>query len=74
MSHVLRWVLVGLLVAHGLLHLLGAAKGFGWAAVSQLEEPIGPGVGALWLLAAMVLACRRSIRGGGDIDLVGCGR
>ena len=42
MSHVLRWAFVGLLVAHGLLHLLGAAKGFGWAAVSQLEESIGP--------------------------------
>jgi len=55
MSHVLRWVLVVLLVAHGLIHLLGAAKGFGWAAVSQLREPIGFGAGALWLLAAMLV-------------------
>ena len=55
MSHVLRWVLVVLLVGHGLIHLLGAAKGFGWAAVSQLKEPIGPGGGALWLLAAMLV-------------------
>ena len=55
MSHVVRWAFVGLLAAHGLLHLLGAAKGFGWAAVSQLEESIGPVVGAWWLLAAIVL-------------------
>jgi hypothetical protein len=43
---------------HGLIHLLGAAKGFGWADVAQLEQPIGAGGGVLWLLAALlVLAC-----------------
>ena len=65
MSHVLRWVLVGLLVAHGLIHLLGAAKGFGWAAVSQLKEPIGPGGGALWLLAAMLLVASAALLAAG---------
>ena len=65
MSHVLRWVLVVLLVAHGLIHLLGAAKGFGWAAVSQLKEPIGPGGGALWLLAAMLLLASAALLAAG---------
>ena len=46
---------VGLLVAHGLIHLLGAAKASGWAAVSQLKEPIGLGGGVLWLLAAILV-------------------
>ncbi len=45
-------VLVGM---HGLIHLLGTAKAFGWADVSQLRQPISPLSGALWLLAAILL-------------------
>ncbi len=45
-------VLIG---AHGLIHLLGAAKGFKWAAVAALSSPISPLSGALWLIAAMLL-------------------
>jgi hypothetical protein len=57
MTTVLRWIVVALLVGHGLIHLLGAAKGFGWAAVDQLKEPIGVWGGLLWLVAAtLVLA------------------
>jgi hypothetical protein len=45
------------LAGHGLIHLLGAAKGLGWADVPQLPQPIGVLTGALWLLAAaLVLA------------------
>jgi hypothetical protein len=55
MSLVLRWALVALLVGHGLIHLLGAAKGFGWATVSQLKDPIGFAGGALWLVAALLV-------------------
>jgi hypothetical protein len=51
----LRWLLVTVLAGHGLLHLLGVAKGFGWADVSQLTEPIGVRAGALWLLAAALV-------------------
>ena len=51
----IRWVVVAVLVGHGLLHLLGAAKGLGWSEVTQVTEPIGPGLGALWLLAAVLL-------------------
>jgi len=45
-------VLIGV---HGLLHLLGALKGFGWAEVPQLRTPISPTSGALWLAAAVLL-------------------
>lgn len=41
-----------LLVLHGLIHLLGAAKAFGWADLPQLTRPISPATGTLWLAAA----------------------
>jgi hypothetical protein len=55
MTNVLRWVVVGVLVGHGLVHLLGVAKGFGWAVVPQLREPIGAGGAVLWLLAGLLV-------------------
>lgn len=57
MRAAVKWVVVTVLVLHGLLHLLGAAKGFGWAEVSQLTVPVGPAMGATWLWAgALVIA------------------
>ena len=43
------------LVGHGLLHLIGVAKGFRLAPLPQLTQPITPLAGALWLAAAMLL-------------------
>ena len=43
------------LVVHGLIHLLGAAKGLRVAEIPQLTQQIGRPVGVLWLLAAMLL-------------------
>ena len=51
----LRIALAALIALHGLIHLLGPAKAFGWADVSQLRAPIAPGAGLLWLLAAVLL-------------------
>lgn len=45
-------ILVGL---HGLIHLLGPAKAFGWAEVSQLRQPIPPLTGAAWLATSLLL-------------------
>src|SRR5688500_16377798 len=45
-------VLIGL---HGLIHLLGPTKAFGWAEVRRLRTPITPLGGALWLVAAVLL-------------------
>jgi hypothetical protein len=43
-----------LLIVHGLIHLLGTAKAFGWADLPQLTQPISVTFGALWLLAALL--------------------
>ncbi len=42
-----------LLVVHGLIHGLGAAKGFGWAQLPQLTQPISPVFGAVWMAAGL---------------------
>jgi hypothetical protein len=55
LTSALRWLLVAVLAGHGLLHLLGVAKGFGWADVSQLTEPISFRAALLWLLAAALV-------------------
>ncbi|MDQ0867822.1 hypothetical protein QFZ70_000295 [Arthrobacter sp. V1I9] len=41
--------------AHGLIHLLGAAKGLGFAAVPELSQQISLPLGVLWLVAAALL-------------------
>jgi hypothetical protein len=51
----LRWF-VGLgFIFHGLIHSMGAVKGFGWADVSQLKEPIGTGLGFAWVMATVLM-------------------
>lgn len=41
-----------ILVLHGAVHLFGAAKGFGWAEVPTLVQPISTIMGLAWLVAA----------------------
>ena len=55
MTMSLRWLLVAILAGHGFIHLLGVVKGFEWADVSQLTEPISVVGGVLWLLAAALV-------------------
>lgn len=50
-----RWSVVAVVTLHGLIHVLGAVKAFGWAEVPALREPLGPALGALWLLAAVLV-------------------
>lgn len=49
-----RWLVAVVVVLHGLIHLMGAAKGLGWAEVSQLVEPISTRLGAVWLAAGLI--------------------
>jgi hypothetical protein len=42
-----------LLGIHGLIHLAGFAKGFGFAEVAALKLPLGRPAGVLWLVAAI---------------------
>jgi hypothetical protein len=50
----LRTALLLLLVFHGLIHLMGSAKAFGWAGVPALTKPISRPMGARWALAALL--------------------
>ena len=47
MRIVVRWVVAVIVVVHGLIHLLGAAKGLGWADVARLSQPIGTAQGSV---------------------------
>jgi len=51
----MRYALTFVLVVHGLIHLMGFAKAFGYAALPQLTIPIARPVGLLWLLATLLL-------------------
>ena len=51
----MRWIVVVVMAGHGLIHLLGAAKGFGWADVTELTEPISPAMGLVRLAPAALL-------------------
>ena len=43
-----------LLVLHASIHLLGAARAFGWANLSKLTQSISRAQGALWLASALL--------------------
>ena len=47
----MRWALIGLLLLHGLIHLMGFAKAFDYAELPQLTQPISREWGVVWLLA-----------------------
>lgn len=52
---VMRFALAALLLVHGLIHLMGFAKAFGFAALGELKAPVSKPSGALWLFAAVSL-------------------
>ena len=51
----MRIALAVLITLHGLIHVLGAAKAFGWVDVGQLHAPISSAAGVLWLSTAVLL-------------------
>jgi hypothetical protein len=50
-----RWIVAVVVVLHGLIHLLGAAKGLGWVRVTQLTQPISIVLGVAWLAAGVLV-------------------
>lgn len=44
-----------LLVVHGLLHVIGAAKAFHWSELPQLTQSISPALGGLWLVSTLLV-------------------
>jgi hypothetical protein len=51
----LGWVFFGVMAIHALIHLMGFAKAFGFAELSELQLAISRGRGAVWLVAAILL-------------------
>jgi hypothetical protein len=50
-----RIALFVVLVGHGLIHLMGFAKAFGFAELPQLVQPISRPMGVVWLVAALLM-------------------
>jgi hypothetical protein len=51
----MTWTVLALIVLHGLIHLLGAAKAFGVAELPRLTDSISRPVGVAWLAAALAM-------------------
>jgi hypothetical protein len=51
----MRWIVAALLIVHGLVHLMGFAKSFGFAELPQLTQPISRGMGLLWFVAGLLV-------------------
>lgn len=49
-----RYLFFAVILLHGLIHLLGPAKAFQWAEVTQLTQPISRLQGWGWLLATLL--------------------
>lgn len=45
----MKWLFAGLLLIHGLIHLMGFAKAFGYAELPQLTQSVSRPMGVVWL-------------------------
>jgi hypothetical protein len=61
----MRWIPVVLLGVHGLIHLMGFAKSFGYADLPQLTQPISHPWGLGWLAAALLVTTSAAMLGAG---------
>jgi hypothetical protein len=52
----MRWMVAAFLAVHGLIHVMGFAKAFGYAALPKLTQPISREMGLVWLAAALLMA------------------
>ncbi|HKR04568.1 MAG TPA: DUF6544 family protein [Bacteroidia bacterium] len=50
----LRYIISLIIFFHGLIHLIGFAKAFGYGNITQLSKEISKPVGALWFLTAFL--------------------
>jgi hypothetical protein len=51
----IRAIFIAILLLHGLIHLMGFAKAFGYAELPQLTRPISRGLGWFWLASTTLL-------------------
>ena len=61
----MRWIPIALIGLHGLIHLMGFAKGFGYADLPQLTQPISRSWGVVWLAAAGLVTGSAAMIGAG---------
>jgi len=52
----MRWIVLALLLVHGVVHLVGFAKAFAYADLPQLTAPISRGMGLIWLAAGLLVS------------------
>jgi hypothetical protein len=50
----MKYVFILIVIVHGLIHLMGFAKAFNFATLNQLQQPISPALGLLWLASALL--------------------
>lgn len=50
----MKFIIPALLILHGLIHLMGFTKAFGYAEMVQLSSPISKCAGSVWLITALV--------------------
>jgi hypothetical protein len=51
----LRYLFASVLIVHGLIHLMGFAKAFGYGRIKQFTTTISKPAGLLWLTACLIL-------------------
>ena len=56
-----KFILGPLMILHGLIHLIGFAKGFRLAEMTQLSMPISRPVGLLWLTGAILFSAAAAV-------------
>jgi hypothetical protein len=61
----MRWLIVGVLALHGLIHAMGFAKAFGYAELPQLTHPSSRVMGLAWLLAGVLVVVTAGLLGAG---------
>jgi hypothetical protein len=57
----LRYLFAFVILVHGLIHLMGFAKAFGYAELPQLTREISKPAGLSWLLACLL--CSTAVAG-----------
>jgi len=62
----MRWAIAAVIGLHGLIHLMGFAKAFGYAELPQLTQPITRPWGTAWLAAAVLVVLSAAMFGAGS--------
>ncbi len=53
-NNLMKYIFVIIIIIHGLIHLLGFVKGFGFKEVKELTIPVSKSMGIVWLTATIL--------------------